>query len=217
MSFYQVFDFLRDLNKNNSKAWMDEHRSAYHEVRDFVIGWIETLNGELQKVDSDFVAVPGNKAITRINNNLVYQPDRPTYRDYFGAEVDKASGKCSFYVHMSLGGSFIGGGFYHPSSEVLSSIRDAVDYNGDELKKIISEPSFVDTFGELEDEDALKTAPKGFSQDHPHIDLLRLKSFAARHTITQKEITDDDFTDKVVAVYQKMLPFRKYLHRAVSV
>lgn len=159
MSFYQVLDFLRELNKNNNKAWMDEHRATYHEVRDFVIDWIEQLNQELQKVDPDFVPTPGKKAISRINNNLVYQPNLPTYRDYFGAEVDKGKGKSSFYLNLGLSDSFIGGGFYRPSNEVLRSIRQAIDYNGDRLKEIISEKSFQKLFEDLNREDALKTAP----------------------------------------------------------
>ena len=103
--------------------------------------------------------------------------------------MNKAKGKSGFYVHMSLNGSFVGGGFYNPSKEELESIRDAIDYNGAELKKIINKISFVDTFGEMSDKNALKTAPKGFAQDHKHIDLLRMKRFSVMHTITQKEIT----------------------------
>ena len=217
MSFYQVFDFLRDLNNNNNKAWMDKHRDTYHEVRSFVIDWIENLDKRLQKEDPAYTPTPAKKAISRINNNLVFKPDAPTYRDHFGAEMNKAKGKSGFYVHMGLNGSFIGGGFYSPSNEELSSIRAAIDYNGEKLKTILNKKSFINTFGEMHDKDALKTAPKGFSQDHKHIDLLRMKRFAVMHTITQKEITTDDFTDKVVNVYLEMLPFNQYLEKAVSV
>ena len=39
----------------------------------------------------------------------------------------------------------------------------------------------------------LKTSPKAYSQDHKHIELLRYKSFAVMHSLTQEEIKDDDF------------------------
>ncbi len=217
MSFYQVFGFLRDLNKNNNKAWMDEHRDTYHEVRDFVLEWIESLDKRLQKVDPNYYSTPAKKAISRINNNLVYKPNAPTYRNHFGAEMNKAKGKSGFYVHMSLNGSFIGGGFYNPSKDELDSIREAIDYNGEELKKIINKKSFVDTFGEMSDSDALKTAPKGFAQEHKHIELLRMKRFAVMHSITQKEIVADDFANKVVKVYKEIISFNQYLEKAVSV
>jgi len=217
MSFYQVFEFLRDLNQHNHKAWMDENRDRYQEVRHFMLSWIENLDQRLQKVDPEYAITPAKRAISRINNNKVYHPDAPTYRDHFGAEMNKAEGKSSFYVHMGLNGSFIGGGFYSPSKAQLDSIRSAIDYNGEELKKIISEKSFARTFSNLSDGDALKTAPKGFLVNHKHIDLIRLKSFAVMHSITQKEIMADDFTDKVVSIYQEMIPFNRYLEKAVSV
>ena len=66
MSFHQVFDFLRDLNKNNSKIWMDEHRDRYHEARDFVLDWIENLDKRLQKIDPGYMPTPAKKAISRL-------------------------------------------------------------------------------------------------------------------------------------------------------
>lgn len=95
-------------------------------------------------------------------------------------------------------------------------ISQAIDYDGEKLKSIISESSFQHYFVDLSREDTLKTAPKGFSQDHPHIDLLRLKSFAAMHSLTQKQILQDDFIEQVVKIYLAMLPFRKYLEQAVT-
>lgn len=147
----------------------------------------------------------------------MYHPDKPTYKGHFGADLDHGKNKGGFYVHLGINGSFLGGGFYRPPNQILSSIRAAIDYNGDELKRIIHQKSFVETFGGLEDEEALKAAPRGFSQDHPHIDLLRLKSFAVMHTVTQKEAMANDFTEKVVRVYREMLPLREYLNQAVSV
>ncbi|MEM6843894.1 MAG: DUF2461 domain-containing protein [Bacteroidota bacterium] len=217
MSFYQVFDFLGDLNKNNNKAWMEANRNRYQDVRQFILDWIEHLGQRLQKIDPDYVLTPPKKAISRINNNLIYQPNAPIYRDYFGAEMSKAKEKGMFYVQMGLHDSFIGGGFYNPSKDVLDSIRAAIDYNGEALKRIIRHESFANTFGELNDKNALKTVPKGYARDHQHADLLRLKSFAVMHTITRQEIMADDFTDKVVKVYQEMLPFNQYLEKAVSV
>ena len=46
-------------------------------------------------------------------------------------------------------------------------------------------------FGDLVDDNPLKTAPKGFSQEHTHIDLLRRKSFAVTVQLTQKEVMGD--------------------------
>lgn len=217
LSFNYVINFLRDLNKNNRKEWMDEHRADYEQAKDFLIDWAENLNHELASIDADYQPTSGKKAISRINNNLLYHPNKPTYKDHFGIELTQAGGGSSFYLHLGINGSFIGGGYYKPTKEHLDSIREEIDRSGDRLKKIIHKKSFVHTFGHLEDqENKLKTSPRGFSQDHPHIDLLRLKSFGILHSITQKEIMADDFINTVLSLYQEMLPFSQYLDKAVN-
>ena len=217
MSFYQVFDFLRDLNQNNHKEWMDENRKRYEENRDFVIEWANDLMAKIAKADPDFKPVMGKKAISRINNNLLYHPDKPVYKDHFGVEMNLSGGPSGFYIQMGLSHNFIGGGIWSPTKDQLEKIRGAIDYNGEELKKIIEKKSFQDTFDGLSEQDKLKTAPRDYSQDHKHIDLLRLKRFATMVGITQKEITSDDFEKKVVKYYKEMMPLGKYLNKAVSI
>jgi len=216
MNMRKLFDFLRDLQRNNSKEWMDEHRDEYEAVRDDFIAFLNKINEALKAVDPDYQHTPGKTAIHRINNNLLYHPDKPTYKDHFGGSLDQAKNRSDFYLHIGVNGSFIAGGFYHPSNPTLKKIRDAIDYDGEKLKEIINDPSFQETFDLLE-EDKLKTSPKGYSQDHRHIALLRLKNFAVSHSVTQKEVIAEDFKDRVLRVYEEMLPFRRYLDRAVSV
>jgi uncharacterized protein (TIGR02453 family) len=217
MSFYQVFDFLRDLNQNNHKEWMDENRKRYEENRDFVIEWANDLMAKIAKADSDFKPVTGKKAISRINNNLLYHPDKPVYKDHFGVEMNLSGGPSGFYIQLGLSHNFIGGGIWSPTKDQLEKIRGAIDYNGEELKKIIEKKSFKNIFDGLSEQDKLKTAPRDYSQDHKHIELLRLKRFATMVGITQKEITADDFEKKVVNYYKEMMPLGKYLNKAVSI
>jgi uncharacterized protein (DUF2461 family) len=63
----------------------------------------------------------------------------------------------------------------------------------------------------------LTNAPKGFSNDHPHIDLLRNKTFAVVHELSKKEVLQPDFKEKIIEVYKEMLPFRRYLNTSVTV
>lgn len=218
MSFHKMYEFLRELQKNNNKEWMDENRSYYYNVRDWYIKWLDKMSTELAKVDPKYTPTTGRKAINRINNNLMFHPNKPIYKDHFGAGLDQLSKQGDYYIHLGTSESFIAGGYYKPKSEILSSIRDAIDYNGEELKKIINKNSFKETFGGLiETGDKLSNAPKGYSQDHPHIDLLKYKTFAVEHSLTQKEVMSDDFEEKVINVYKEMLPFRRYLNKAVTV
>ncbi len=69
-------------------------------------------------------------------------------------------------------------------------------------------------FGNLYNDEKLTNAPKGFSNDQPHIELLRNKSFAVVHELTKEEVLHPNFNEKVKEVYFEMLPFRRYLNEA---
>ncbi len=217
MNFKSLYQFLRNLQKSNNKEWMDAHRGEYHTVRDSYIDWLNEMDMKLAAIDPDYTPTTGKKAINRINNNLMFHPNKPIYKDHFGAGLDQESKQGDFYIHLGVNESFIGGGYWHPSSKILKSIRAAIDYNGEELKSILHKKSFKSMFGDMIVDDPLKTSPKGYSQDHKHIDLLRRKSFAVSCPLTQKEVIAADFEEKVIAIYKEMLPFRRYLNKAVTV
>ncbi len=217
MGFSQLFDFLERLQKNNNKEWMDAHRKEYHAIRDFFVAWLDDLNGQLAAIDDGYFDTPGKKAINRINNNLMFFPNKPIYKDHFAAGLDQVSKQGDFYIELGVEECFMGGGYWHPSSKFLKSIREAIDYNGEELRAILDTPSFKKTFGGMVPSEKLIQPPKGFDKDHPHLDLLKMKSFAAGCYITREEVMATDFNKKVIRVYKELLPFRRYLNEAVSV
>ena len=217
MGFQQLFDFLERLQQNNNKQWMDANRKKYVLVRDFLITWLEQMNVKLAQIDDEYFDTPGKKAINRINNNLMFHPNKPIYKDHFSAGLDQKSKQGDFYMEFGVNACFVGGGYWHPGSAELRSIRDAIDYNGVELKRIIANKRFKSYFGELVDGGSLKTAPKGFDKNHEHIELLRNKSFAALHSFDQKETLSPNFDKKIIDIYKVLLPFRRYLNEAVTV
>jgi uncharacterized protein (TIGR02453 family) len=217
MGFAHLFDFLERLQQNNHKEWMDANRKEYHQVRDFFIVWLDNINNEMAKIDDHYFHTPGKKAINRINNNLMFHPNRPVYKDHFSGGLDQLSKQGDFYIEIGLSECFMGGGYWHPSSKVLKSIRDAIDYNGEELISILNKKSFKNTFGGMITSETLVNAPKGYANDHPRIELLKMKSFAAGCHVTREEVSAPDFDKKVIAIYEELLPFRRYLNEAVSV
>lgn len=196
---------------------MDANRKWYQEVRLDFVSWLDGLDAALMAQDDDYYPTPGKKGINRINNNLMFHPNKPVYKDHFGAGLDKAPNSADFYIHLGVNECMLAGGFWRPDPKTLRSIRDGIDYNGEELREILDRPAFKRMFGKLYQDEKLTNAPKGFSNDHPHIDLLRNKSFAVVHELTQEEVLQPDFNEKVKKVYFEMLPFRRYLNHAASV
>ena len=217
MNFKKLFDFLSELERNNSKVWMDINRKRYKEIRAEFVNWLDDLDNTLADIDQDYYPTPGKKGINRINNNLMFHPHKPVYKDHFGAGVDKAPGAGDFYIQIGINESLLAGGIWRPDPKSLRSIRDAIDYNGEELIKIINKESFKESFGSLYIDEKLKTAPKGFTKEHPYIDLLRNKSYAVVHQLSKDQVLSKDFKETVIKVYQEMIPFRRYLNNALTV
>lgn len=217
MDFLSIYHFLERLQENNSKEWMDAHRDEYITVRNAYITWLDKLNAQLETIDPEYFDTPGKKSINRINNNLMFHPNKPIYKDHLGAGLDQKTKQGDFYIEIGLKHNLLAGGYWRPKKEILASIRQAIDYNGEEFQSIIKKPSFVKTFGGLYQDEMLKTSPKGYSKDHPHIELLRHKTFAVEVTLSQKRILDPFFNEYFIEVYMEMLPFRRYLREATSV
>jgi len=217
MHFKDLIEFLKELSANNTKEWMDANRKWYHQVRNAHIAWLDKINGALAAVDNDYYDTPGKKGINRINNNLMFHPNKPIYKDHFGAGFDKRPGTGDFYVEVGIERAMFAGGLWRPEPKRLRSIREAIDYDGEELKKIIHKKSFKHFFGDLYKDESLKTAPKGFPNDHEHIDLLRNKTFAVAMEFSTDKVLQADFEDFLIGTYLEMLPFRQYLNKAVTV
>ena len=217
MDFTHLFTFLEALQANNNKTWMDANRKWYQEVRNAFIQWLDELDHELALIDPDYYPTPGRKGINRINNNLMFHPNKPVYKDHFGAGLDKAPDSGDFYIHIGINECMLAGGIWRPNPAKLRSIREAIDYNGEELVRILEEPAFKKRFGGLYQDERLISAPKGFSRDHPYIDLLQNKSFAVVCPVSRSEVLEEDVKDLVIEVYNEMLPFRRYLNEAITV
>jgi uncharacterized protein (TIGR02453 family) len=217
MNFKELLHFLHELNQNNAKDWMDLHRKTYHKLRNEYIQWLDELNLRLTELDPEYYNTPGRKGINRINNNLMFHPNKPVYKDHFGAGLDKAPNTGDFYIEIGINGSMLAGGLWRPKPKILRSLREAIDYDGEHLVAILNKPSFKKTFGDLYKDEKLKTTPKGFTKEHPHIDLLRNKTFAVVHSLSKEDVLGPNFQDIIIDIYMEMLHFRRYLNKAISV
>ena len=103
-----------------------------------------------------------------------------------------------------------------PAPENLAKIRQEIDYSGDQLLKIFKEKKFKKNYAKFWDEDKLKTAPKGYAKDHPHVEWLKLKSFIVIHAFKDSEVTDKKFLKNLVEVMKSAKPLNEFLKEAVS-
>jgi uncharacterized protein (TIGR02453 family) len=214
-----TLDFLSKLAKNNHKEWFDKNRPLYEAAKKDMEQFTNALIKEVASFDSSISTLKAKDCTFRINRDVRFSKNKEPYKNNMGAYLSPGGKKSVFagyYVHIEPSGySFLAGGIYVPDTATLAKIRQEIDYNTDEFKKIISSKSFVKTFGEIAGEQ-VKTAPKGYDKEHPEINLLKYKSYTVSHKIDREIITDKNFVKYCGKVFKEMYPFNNFLNRAVS-
>jgi uncharacterized protein (TIGR02453 family) len=210
--------FLRQLEANNNKDWMDANRSWYQQARADFHALVTDLLQQIVEIESGMATLRPQDCIFRQNRDIRFSANKNPYKIHMAAYFavgGKKSENPGYYLHIQPEENFVGGGIYGPSSEILKKIRQEIDYSGHELSGIVDEPGFKKRFGDIEGE-KLKTSPKGYSMDHPHIEFLRMKSFIAGHALGDKEVTASGLTTKVMESFRLMKPLNDFLSRAVE-
>jgi len=220
MSFQKSISFLKKLKNNNNKDWFTENKEVYLEAKEEFEVFIQKLIGELAKIDKGIdPGLSAKSCVFRIYKDVRFSKDKTPYKTNFGASINpggKKSMAAGYYFHLQPGNAFIAGGNYMPMPDQLQAIRQEIDYNGDKLAKIISAKEFKTFFKGLDEEDKLKTSPKGFDKEHKHLELLKLKSFIAFHKIDDKKLASNSFLRDTIKGYKAMLPLNQFLREAMD-
>lgn len=214
-----TFNFLKDLAQNNNREWFQENKQRYDEAKDNVIDFTAELIKELKKADPALSTdIDPKKCIMRIYRDIRFSKDKTPYKNNFGITKLLANTKTEeigYYVHIQPDNCFAGGGYWMPQAEHLKAIRQEIDYNADELKKIIDAPDFKKMFGEFRNQEQLKSLPRDYDADNENISLLKLKSFAAMHRFTDGEMLKPDSAKRVAEVLVNIYPLTVFLNNAI--
>ncbi len=211
--------FLRSLQKNNNRAWFEDHRATYEAAKSDFEHLIDDLISSLSKVDKRLEGNSAKDCIFRIYRDVRFSKNKEPYKANFGASIKpggKKSPSCGFYLHIEPEGgwgSFVGGGYYMPEAPLLRKIRQEIEYNHEEFLKLLKEKNFKKHFGTLEQEHTLTRVPKGFDPDHPAAEFLKYTSFIASEPLTATQLKSKDFIKTCTASYKAMLPFLDFLNR----
>lgn len=211
-----IFQFLLELKENNNRDWFHANKGRYQKVKDEFHVFLESLLAEIAKFDPSVGDLSPKDCTFRINRDIRFSPDKSPYKTNYGAyiaEGGKKSPKAGYYLHLEPGGSFLAGGVWMPSSEMLQAIRQEIDYNQEEFKSLLAQKAFKKYFTKLKG-DMLITTPKGYSKDHPLIDSLRHKSFIMEYPMELSK--DSNLDPKMIAeVFHAMKPLNDFFNHAI--
>ena len=211
--------FIKDLKKNNNKPWFDTNRKRYEEAKADFILLVENILAAVVKFDPAVASLKAKDCIFRINRDIRFSKDKSPYKTNMGAYINPGGKKINtpgYYFHCEPGGSFAAGGLYLPAPEDLAKVRQEIDYNFDEWKKIVNDKTFKKYFTKVDGIEVLSRPPKGYAEDNPAIEFLKMKSFIVSRPLTDAQLTDKNLVKEVAKTFTVMKPMLNYLTHAVQ-
>lgn len=211
-----VFYFLKELSKNNNRDWFAKHKDRYIKEHECMIAFADALLAEMNR--HDHIETPsGKRSLYRIYKDTRFSKDKTPYKNNFSGGFRRATKKLrgGYYFHIQQGNTYVAGGFFGPNPEDLKRIREDIARNYEDWRKLFADKSFKQTFNKLQGEQ-VQTSPKGFSKDHPAIDLLRYKQFILKHSFTDKEVLAPGFLEQVNKTFKSMRPFFNYMSEVLT-
>ena len=198
-----IFDFLKELEKNNNKEWFTERKSKFKtlesKVKDFYNSVLQSMSehDEIEKLK-----------MFRIYRDVRFSKDKTPYKVHFAGSFTRmgAALRGGYYIRLKPGASFIAAGFWEPNKDDLLRIRKEFELDSAEIREILNDPPFKKVWGNLQGEE-LKTAPIGFSKEDPNIDLIRKKQFIFTKNFSDQEVFSPDFKNTVSESFKYIRPY----------
>ena len=192
--------FFKQLETHNNREWFLAHKDVFEQA----------CREPLKALVAEFDASLGASRISRINRDMRFSRDGAPYKTYIAAGVGKN------YISLSSQGLYVGTGMYKPEPAVLQRFRSAVDDEraGPALSKLVA--TLRRKGYQVDTHQSLSSAPRGFSSDHPRIELLRMKDIVAGKLFTPGPVlATRKLVSGIARVMADIEPFGAWLARYV--
>ncbi len=213
--------FLKELKKNNNKAWFDINRKMYEEAKADFAAFIQKVIDQLSKKDPSIKNLTAKDCMFRINRDVRFSKDKSPYKTNMGAYLNRGGKKslyAGYYFHCEPGRSFTGGGLWMPMPPELKKVRQEIDYNFAAFREITSSKKFKSVYTDLsrDQEYVLTRLPKGYEADNPAAAYLKLKSFVAMTSLKDTDLTTKDLVKKTVASFEALQPLIEFINHSLT-
>jgi uncharacterized protein (TIGR02453 family) len=214
----ETFRFLKDLQRNNERAWFAANKARYEEhVKAPALRLIEDFAPVLAKISPRFASTP--RSLYRIHRDTRFAKDKSPYKTHAGIhfrhERARDAHAPGFYLHVEPGTVFAGVGIWHPDAPTLRRIREHIVERPDARKRASSSKPFVGVF-ELAG-DRLTRPPKWFDPDHPLVEDLKFKDYIGVVTLDERFARSADLPADLARIFAAGTPLMRFLCEALDV
>lgn len=213
-----TFQFLTELKENNNRDWFNDQKNRFLSIKEGFESYVDSIIKDFSVMEPAIQGLTGKKSVMRIYRDVRFSLDKSPYKVNLGASLHNPQHKGNFpgyFLSIGPSESFLAGGYWMPDAPILKAIRQEIDYYPEKFESIIHNPSFKDIFGGLGQENKLKTMPKGYSEDHPLIEVLKLKSFTASFPIKDQELLSDSAYPKILGGLKSLIPLVHFLKAVI--
>ena len=204
----EALEFFKKLEKNNNRDWFNERKKEF-----------KIIEGQIKQVYNDlFESLKVHDEIDKVKMFRIYRDvrfskNKDPYKIHFGGAFHRTKPKLrgGYYLHIAPNNeSFIATGFWEPNKEDLLRIRKEFEMDDQEMRKIINNKTFKNTWGELVG-DEVKWAPRDFDKNHPAIDLIKKKQYIFTKKYTDAAVLDPNFLNEVNIAFKAIRPYFNYM------
>ena len=204
-----ALDFFKKLEKNNNRDWFNDNKKEFKAIEAEVKAVYNELYNRLNLHDEI-----DKMKMFRIYRDVRFSKDKTPYKTHFGGSFHrkKPALRGGYYLHIAPNNeSFIATGFWEPASPDLLRIRKEFEMDAEPMREILADKNFNSIWGNQFVGDEVKSAPKGFSKEHPNIDLIKKKQFIFTRKFTDQEITANNILDVVDDSFKAIRPYFNYM------
>jgi uncharacterized protein (TIGR02453 family) len=219
----ETIRFLRDLSRNNEKAWFDAHREDYQEhYVGPALAFIASIGPRLQKISPSVTYEPKvNGSLFRINRDVRFSKDKRPYKDHLDLwfwHGDKRGWESpGFFFRLLPDRLILGAGMHRFEKTQLDAFRAAVvdARAGKSLAKAVAE---VGAAGPYKVGGASrKSVPRGFDPAHERAGLLLHEGlFATFEGKPGAVLETTGFVEFCVGHFRTMWPVSRWLLEHVT-
>jgi len=185
-----------------------DHKPEFKAIETEVKLFYNSVFEDLNKHD-----VVDKVKVFRIYRDVRFSKDKTPYKTHFGGSFHRKKPELrgGYYVHIQPNDeSFLATGFWEPNKDDLFRIRKEFEMDDQEIRAIINDKSFKSIWGDFVG-DEVKTAPKGFSKEHPAIDLIKKKQFIFVRKFKDKDVISHNFIKDINTSFKAIRPYFDYM------
>jgi uncharacterized protein (TIGR02453 family) len=210
----QALKFLRDLKKNNDRAWFAPRKELYERecltpLRALTVDLASTLRKAKIPLDAD-----PSRVGFRIYRDVRFSRDKSPYKTNLGTYLPYRGVRGApggLYIHISPKESFAVAGFYQLDKEPLQRWREAMASDPRRFQSVLRALERND-LALSDQEPVLKRMPRGFEAlgESPIAAFFKIGTFMVSEKLSDVDIGGARLIERSVALVKKGKPLLEY-------